>query len=47
MTELRLAFPQGIAIRLLLDQDSRILREEETTPNHLVTTTFEYPPASR
>ncbi|MDQ2708701.1 MAG: copper resistance protein CopC [Actinomycetota bacterium] len=47
VTELRLAFPQGIAIRLLLDQDSRILREEETTPNHLVTTTFEYPPASR
>lgn len=47
VTELRLAFPQGIAIRLLLDQDSRILREEETTPNHLVTTTFEYPPTSR
>jgi copper transport protein len=43
VTELRLAFPQGITVRLLLDEHARILREEETTPNHLVTSTFEYP----
>jgi copper transport protein len=43
VTDLRLGFPQGIAVRLLLAPDGRILREEETTPNHLVTTTIEYP----
>jgi hypothetical protein len=27
--------------------DARILREEETTPNHLITSTFEYTAAKR
>lgn len=47
VTDLRLGFPQGIAVRLLLGPDGRILREQETTPNHLVTTTIEYPTTSR
>ncbi|MFC4949252.1 copper resistance CopC/CopD family protein [Pseudonocardia sp. GCM10023141] len=42
-TEIRLGFPQGIAIRLFAGPDFRILREEATTPNHLITSTFEYP----
>jgi len=47
VTELRLSYPQGIAIRLLIGPDARILREEETTPNHLITSTFEYAAAKR
>lgn len=47
IADLRLGFPQGIAVRLLLAPGGRILREEETTPNHLVTTTIEYPATSR
>jgi copper transport protein len=47
VTELRLYFPQGIAIRLLVGPDAQILREEETNPNHLITSTFEYPAAKR
>jgi copper transport protein len=43
-TEIGLGFPGGIAIRLSVGRDHRILREEETTPNHLITSTFEYPP---
>jgi hypothetical protein len=43
-TEIGLAFPSGIAIRLFVGPDFRILREEATTPNHLITSTFEYPP---
>jgi copper transport protein len=42
-TEIALGFPGGIAIRLSIGPDQRILREEETTPNHLITSTFEYP----
>ena len=42
--EVRLSFPQGIAIRMLLSSDYRILRQEATTPNHLIISTFEYPP---
>jgi len=45
--ELGLAFPSGIAIRLFVAPDYRILREEATTPNHLITSTFEYPPTHR
>lgn len=41
--EVRLGFPRGIAIRMLLSPDYRILRQEETTPNHLIISTFEYP----
>ena len=47
VTELRLSYPQGIAIRLLIGPHARILREEETTPNHLITSTFEYAAAKR
>jgi hypothetical protein len=46
-TEIGLAFPSGIAIRLFVGPDFRILREEATTPNHLITSTFEYPPNGR
>jgi copper transport protein len=43
-TEIGLAFPDGQAIRLYVNTgDRRILREERTTPNHLITTTFVYP----
>ncbi len=42
-TELGLGFPGGIAVRLFIGADRRILREEETAPNHLITSTFEYP----
>jgi copper transport protein len=42
-TELALAFPQGLVIRLFAGADHRILREEYVTPNHLITRTFEYP----
>ena len=43
-TEIGLAFPDGQAIRLYVNtSDHRILREERTTPNHLITTTFVYP----
>jgi copper transport protein len=45
-TELGLGFPGGIAIRLFIGEDQRILREEETAPNHLITSTFVYPPAA-
>jgi len=38
---------QGIAIRLFTAPDFRILREEATTPNHLITSTFEYPTGHR
>ncbi|GAA1194546.1 hypothetical protein GCM10009608_32490 [Pseudonocardia alaniniphila] len=43
-TEIGLGFPGGIAIRLSLGPDHRILHEVATTPNHLITSTFEYPP---
>ena len=43
-SEIGLGYPGGIAIRLSVGPDHRILREEETTPNHLITSTFEYPP---
>ncbi|MFD1517356.1 copper resistance CopC/CopD family protein [Pseudonocardia yunnanensis] len=46
-TEIGLGFPGGIAIRLSLGPDHRILHEVATTPNHLITTTFEYPPDAR
>ena len=45
-TELGLGFPGGIAIRLVVGAEHRILREEETAPNHLITSTFEYPSTS-
>ncbi|MDQ2789053.1 MAG: copper resistance protein CopC [Actinomycetota bacterium] len=43
-TEIGLAFPQGLVIRMFIGTDDRILREEYITPNHLITRTFEYPP---
>ena len=43
-TEIGLGFPGGIAIRLSVGPDHRILHEVATTPNHLITSTFEYPP---
>src|SRR5882757_8508200 len=46
-TEIGLAFPSGIAIHLFVGADHRILREVATTPNHLITSTFEYPPNRR
>jgi len=46
-TEIGLAFPSGIAIRLFVGPDYTILREEATTPNHLITSTFEYPSSRR
>lgn len=42
-TEIGLGFPEGEAIRLFVGADHRILREEDTTPGHLITITFEYP----
>jgi copper transport protein len=42
-TEIGLSYPEGEAIRLFVAGDGRILREEDTTPNHLITITFEYP----
>lgn len=43
-TEIGLAFPDGQVVRLYVStSDHRILREERTTPNHLITTTFVYP----
>lgn len=43
-TELGLSYPDGQAIRLYVNTENhRILREERTTPNHLITTTFVYP----
>ncbi|WP_297549173.1 copper resistance protein CopC [Amycolatopsis sp.] len=42
-TEIGLVFPQGLVVRLFLDTNHRILREEYVTPNHLITRTFEYP----
>lgn len=45
-TEIGLAYPQGIAIHLFIGADNRILREEAATPNHLITSTFEYPPSA-
>ena len=38
-----LSYPQNIVVRLYVDADHRILREETTTPSHLVISTFEYP----
>jgi copper transport protein len=46
-TEIGMAFPSGIAIHLFVGADHRILREVATTPNHLITSTFEYPPNRR
>jgi copper transport protein len=43
-TQIGLAFPQGLVVRLFVGTDYRILREEYVTPNHLITRTFEYPP---
>jgi copper transport protein len=46
-TEVGLGFPTGIVVRLFIGADHRILREEQTAPNHLITSTFEYPPSDR
>ena len=42
-TEIGLSYPEGEAIRLSVADDGRILREQDTTPNHLITITVEYP----
>ena len=46
-TEVGIKFPIGIVVRLFIGADHRILREEQTAPNHLITSTFEYPPSDR
>jgi len=43
-TTVALAFPQGIVIRLVLGPDHRILHEVTVSPNHLITTDFDYTP---
>jgi len=43
-TQIAFAFPQGIVIRLVLGPDDRILHEVTVSPNHLITTDFDYTP---
>jgi copper transport protein len=42
-TELGLSFPDGRVVRMIVGPDHRILREDYTTPNHLITRAFDYP----